>query len=104
MVSERKETAVFTLSIEHAISDFPTWKGAFDRFAETRAQAGVLGHRIRHPLGDPLRLVIELDFDTAEGAQAFGRFLRDVVWSTPDASPALVGTPVARVLVALPYS
>ena len=28
----------------------------------------------------------------------FGQFLRDVVWSTPDASPALAGTPVARVL------
>jgi hypothetical protein len=33
---------MFTLSIEHRITDFPTWKTAFDRFAEARDQAGVL--------------------------------------------------------------
>ena len=87
---DRGETGLFTLSIEHTISDFPTWKEAFDRFAQARAQAGVLTHRIRHPLDDPHQLVIELDLETAEGAQAFAQFLRDVVWSTPDVSPALV--------------
>jgi hypothetical protein len=30
-----------TLRIEHAISDFSTWKAAFDRFAGAWAQAGV---------------------------------------------------------------
>lgn len=36
---------MFTLSIEHAIDDFPTWKSAFERFAEARQQAGVVSHR-----------------------------------------------------------
>lgn len=30
-----------TLRIEHSISDFSVWKGAFDRFAAIRDQAGV---------------------------------------------------------------
>ena len=89
---------MFTLSIEHAITDFPTWKGAFDRFAGARAQAGVQGHRIRRPLGDEHYLVIELDFPSREQAEGFRRFLHDVVWANNDASPGLAGAPQARVL------
>lgn len=89
---------MFTLSIEHAITDFPTWKAAFDRFSEARAHAGVLADRIRHPLDDPYYLVIELDFETKERAEAFRQFLTKVVWSNPDASPALAGAPTIRVL------
>lgn len=89
---------MFTLSIEHAISDFATWKKAFDRFAEARARAGVLADRIRRPVEDSHYLVIELDFGSKERAQAFGEFLTTVVWSNPEASPALAGTPTTRVL------
>jgi catechol 2,3-dioxygenase-like lactoylglutathione lyase family enzyme len=90
---------MYTLNIEHQIRDLPTWKGAFDQFAEARAKAGVLAQRIRHPIDKPHHLVIELDFATAEGAERFGQFLRSTVWSSSEASPALVGMPVARVLV-----
>ena len=31
-----------TLHIEHAISDYPTWKAAFDRFADARTRGGAL--------------------------------------------------------------
>ena len=53
---------MFTLGIEHAISDFATWKRAFNRFAEVRQKAGVVSHRIRRPVDDPHYLVIELEF------------------------------------------
>lgn len=89
---------MYTLSIEHAISDFATWKQAFDRFAEARAQAGVLADRIRRPVGDSRYLIIELDFDSKEHAEAFREFLATVVWSNPEASPALAGKPTTRVL------
>lgn len=91
---------MYTLSIEHAISDFATWKQAFDRFAGARAQAGVLSDRIRRPVDDRTYLVIELDFETEDRAQAFRDFLTAVVWSNPEASPALAGTPTTRVLEA----
>ena len=89
---------MFTLSIEHGITDFPTWKGAFDRFASARAQAGVQGFRIRRPAGDEHYLVIDLDFPTREQAERFRRFLYDSVWADHEASPGLAGAPQSRVL------
>lgn len=89
---------MYTLTIEHAITDYPTWKTAFDSFVEARAQAGVLADRVRRPVDDRQFLVIELDFETRQNAEAFGHFLRTVVWSNPEASPALAGEPAARIL------
>lgn len=89
---------MFTLSIEHPITDFATWHAAFDRFAPARAEAGVTAHRIRHLVDDPHHLVIELDFGSFAEAQAFREFLTTVVWANPDASPALAGTPLTRIL------
>jgi hypothetical protein len=89
---------MFTLSIEHSVTDFSTWKTAFDHFADAREEAGVLAHRVRHPIDDDKHLVIELDFETRERAEAFGHFLTTVVWSSPDASPALSGRPTTRIL------
>ena len=92
------EAGMFTLSIEHAISDFLTWKQAFDQFAEARRNAGVVSHRIRRPLGDPHYLVIELEFDTHDRADSFRQFLHNTVWANRDASPALAGAPTSRIL------
>lgn len=89
---------MYTLSIEHGITDYPTWKQAFDRFADARTRGGVLGHRIRRPVGDEHYLVIELDFPGREQAEGFRKFLYDVVWPNRDASPGLRGAPQARVL------
>ena len=89
---------MFTLSIEHAISDFRIWKQAFDRFAKARQEAGVVSHRIRRLVGDPHFLVIELEFDAHENAENFRQFLHNVVWANHDASPALVGAPASRIL------
>jgi hypothetical protein len=93
-----KEASMFTLSIEHAITDFPTWKSAFDRFAEARTQAGVVADRIRQRVDDPRYLVIELDFPTLEQAEGFGAFLTKVVWANRDSSPALASAPSLRIL------
>lgn len=89
---------MFTLSIEHAITDYPIWRQAFDRFADARTHAGVLAHRIRRPAGDEHYLVIELDFPSREQAEGFRKFLYDVVWPNREASPGLDGAPQARVL------
>lgn len=89
-----------TLHIEHAITDFGVWKGAFDRFAEMRAQSGVLEHRILRPLDDPHYVVIDLDFETTDEAERFLGFLTTQVWSDRGNSPALAGTPQTRILYA----
>ena len=89
---------MYTLRIEHPITDYTTWKAAFDRFAEQRLRSGVLTHTVRRPVDDPAYVVVDLDFEGADAAGEFLHFLRTRVWSTPDASPALAGTPDTRIL------
>ena len=87
-----------TLHIQHPINDFDTWSLAFDRFADARQQAGVRSHRVQRPIGDPNYVVIDLDFDSAAEAGSFLRFLETCVWSNPESSPALAGTPETMIL------
>ena len=91
-----------TLHIEHPITDYPTWKAAFDRFADRRLEGGVTAHRIHQLVDDPAYVVLQLDFSSVEQAQRFLRFLEEKVWAVPASSPGLAGSPRARVLVAAP--
>lgn len=87
-----------TLHIEHPITDLETWLGAFTRFEEAREKAGVRAQRVRRPVDDDKYIYITLDFDSVEQAAAFKQFLETTVWTSAEASPALGGTPTARIL------
>lgn len=87
-----------TLHIEHAISDFAVWRGAFDRFEDVRRGAGVRSARVAQPIDDERYVVIDLDFDSADEARAFLHLLETKVWSSRDASPALAGAPRTQIL------
>ena len=89
---------MISLHIEHAITDLATWTGAFRALAEGRRQMGVTKETVRQPIDDERYIVVDLDFDTSEQAEAFLGFLRDHVWANPENAPALVGTPEGRVL------
>jgi hypothetical protein len=89
-----------TLHIEHPISDFATWWGAFDRFGPLREKAGVRGHRVQRPVDDEHYVVIDLDFDSRQEAEAFLDVLRTRGWSSPASSPALAGAPQVKILEA----
>ncbi|MFE4257932.1 hypothetical protein [Streptomyces sp. NPDC056883] len=89
---------MFTLHIEHPITDFTVWKSAFDRFAPMRKEAGVRRHRVQRPVDDPAYVIVGLDFDTADQAERFLGFLQARVWSSPDNAPALAGLPQTRIL------
>lgn len=91
-----------TLHIEHRITDFDTWNSAFNRFADARRNAGVQGHTVRRPVGDPTYVVIDLDFGTAGEAQAFLGFLEANVWAVRENAPALAGTPETMILEPAP--
>ncbi|MDJ0361717.1 hypothetical protein [Rhodococcus sp. H29-C3] len=86
-----------TLRIEHSITDFDTWNDAFGRFAERRKDGGVLAEKIMQPIDDPHYVFIDLEFATVEAAQRFQQFLETQVWPDPAKSPALEGSPRARV-------
>jgi hypothetical protein len=87
-----------SLHIEHTISSFTEWKTAFDRFAPLRAAAGARRERVRQPVDDPYYVVVDLEFDTVEEAEAFASVLRTQIWSSPERSPALAGDPRTRIL------
>ena len=96
--------AMVTLHIEHAITDLQTWRGAFERFAGMRREAGVLAHRVAQPVDDDHYILVDLDFATTEQAQRFLAFLRDKVWGSPTSAPALAGTPQTRILTTVEHS
>ena len=87
-----------TLHIEHPITDFGTWKAAFDRFAGAREKSGVRSHRILRPVDDTHYVIVELDFHTVGEAEQFLDFLQSRVWASTQNAPALAGTPQARIL------
>jgi hypothetical protein len=90
-----------TLHIEHAITDYPTWKAAFDRFADARRQAGVRTHRIQRPADDQAYVLVDLDFENEPAADAFLQFLRTRVWASAGSALALVGAPRTRILTTI---
>jgi hypothetical protein len=91
-----------TLHIEHAITDFSTWLAAFGRVADAQRNAGVRDERVHQPVGDPHYVIVDLDFDPVDEANAFLQFLETVVWSSPANAPALAGSPRALVLERAP--
>jgi hypothetical protein len=87
-----------TLHIEHPITDYGTWRMAFDRLADARRNAGVVDGRVSRPVDDANYIVVTLDFDTTEHASGFLRFLETQVWASPAAAPALGGRPRTAIL------
>ena len=87
-----------TLHIEHPITDYSTWRTAFDSFADARRNAGVVGERVTRPIDDVRYIVVGLDFESIEQAAAFRHFLETQVWSSPAASPGLDGQPRTAIL------
>jgi hypothetical protein len=90
-----------TLHIQHAITDFDTWAAAFGRFADARREAGVRAQRVQRPVDNPSYVIIDLDFDSADEAIEFRRFLETKVWGHREHAPALAGSPETMVLEAV---
>ena len=93
-----------TLHIEHLITDYATWRAAYDGFAEVRRANGVIGERVSRPVGDPSAIVIDLDFDRPDAAATFLDLLQTRVWTSATAAPALVGAPRATILEPVPVA
>jgi hypothetical protein len=91
-----------TLRIEHPVTDFDIWSAAYGRFAGIRREAGVRAERVSRPVDDPRYVLIDLDFDTSDAAQAFLQFLTTNVWAVQENAPALSGTPHTKILQRMP--
>jgi hypothetical protein len=78
-----------TLHIENTVRDFDEWKVVFDKFERFRADKGVRSYRLAREFADPNRVVIDMEFDSAEEATTFGSALEQV-WRTPQSRNELV--------------
>jgi hypothetical protein len=61
---------VHILRIEHSVVDYDAWKEAFDGDPICRKQSGVRRHRVMRAVEDPDYVMIDLEFQSASGAQA----------------------------------
>lgn len=71
------------LRIEHPVPDFAAWKAAFDSDPVGREQSGVRHYRILQPIDDPGYVMIDLEFDGPDEAEAFHAALREL-WRRVD--------------------
>lgn len=67
-----------TLRIEHRISSFDGWKKAFESDPINRKKSGVNRYRIYRPSDNEDFVIIELDFDNLEQAQATHTALQNI--------------------------
>ena len=85
------------VQIEHPVRDFETWKAAFDRDPVRREASGVRRYQIYRPTDDPNYVAVDLALGTQTEAEALLLALEQL-WRSPQAAPALGGTPQARIV------
>jgi hypothetical protein len=61
---------VVTLRIQHPVPDVDAWLRAFASDPLDRRGSGVRRHRVMRSLDDPSVVMVDLDFDTREEAEA----------------------------------
>jgi hypothetical protein len=74
---------VHVLRIEHPVPDFDAWKRAFESDPIGREKGGVRSYRILRATEDSNYALIDLEFDSADDAEAFLASLREL-WGRVD--------------------
>ena len=69
---------MYILRIEHEIYDFDSWKKAFDSDPLRRQKVGVRRYRIFRPIDNPNHVMIDLEFDNVNQAEALSTALRSL--------------------------
>ena len=85
---------MYILRVEHAVPDYEGWKRAFDGDPVGREKAGVRRYQVLRAVDDPRYVMIDLEFDTKEQAEALLAGLRKV-WSRVEGQ--VMRDPTARI-------
>ncbi len=83
------------LQIEHPVSDFASWKKAFDSDPIDRKHSGVRRYRILRPIDDPKYVAVDLEFDSIGKAEACLASLRKL-WTRVEGT--VMQNPRARIV------
>ncbi len=81
-----------TLVVQHTVSDFDTWKSAFDAHASTRASYGATSHRVLRD-GNDLTVLVEFP-----DAASIGNFANDPTLADAMKNGGVVSVPVRTIL------
>ena len=66
------------LRVEHRVPDFLAWKKLFDSDPTGRERSGVRRYRIFRSMDDPNFVMVDLEFDSVNKAEAFRAALRNL--------------------------
>jgi len=88
------EENMFQLHIEHSVPVYENWKRTFDSDPVNRKKMGVRNYRILRPVDNSNYVIIDLDFETAQQAEALLAALREV-WK--DAEGRIMMDPKVRI-------
>jgi hypothetical protein len=80
--------------IEHSVPDFEAWKQVFDQDPADRRGSGVRRYAVLRAQDDPNFVMIDLEFDTLEEAEAFLSTMKRI-WAGP--GKAVMLGPQARI-------
>ena len=83
------------LRIEHPVLDYPSWKRAFDGDPAGRKAAGVRRFQVMRAVDDPNYVLIDLEFDSTDKAEALLGRMRSI-WGHVTGS--LITDPKARIV------
>ncbi len=81
--------------IEHTVPDFERWKQAFDDDPADRKGSGVRRYQVLRLRDDPNHVMIDLEFDGLDEAEAFLRTMQRI-WGGP--ARAIMQNPRARIV------
>lgn len=84
------------LRIEHPVPDYGNWKNAFDNGPVDREKFGVKHYRVMRAVDNPNYVLIDLEFDSLDKAEAMHGALKQL-WGRVQ-SEGLIGGPEARIV------
>ena len=84
--------------IQHAVSNFQSWKRAFESDPVGRKQGGVIRHAIYCSVDDPNYVVVHLEFSSLDQAQKFLQTLRRLWQAVGDKMSFGAGGVEARIV------
>ena len=83
------------LQIEHPVPNYEGWKKAFDSDPVNRKQSGVRRYKISRKIDDPNYVMVDLEFDNLNDAEACHEKLRNL-WSRVEGS--VMNNPQSRII------
>ena len=74
-----------TVQIQHDVKDFDAWKRAFDKDPLRRGRGGVARHVMWRAVGKPTFVLVQLEFEKREDAEAYLMELERMLPTVDDA-------------------